>query len=156
MNYFLVLTSIIVHGVTIPLGKGFHRIHTQTLTASRTMQSINQTSRIPTPISNSGATIQRRRPVDTDDTSSESSRTCNIEQDGSTGDLADGLSSRNTPARDMVRFREPDTIAQHSELQGELPLELGPKAGEDTAQREGDDKLLKPDAQMTCVRRRSN
>lgn len=28
VNLFLVLTSVIVHGITIPIGKGFHTVHT--------------------------------------------------------------------------------------------------------------------------------
>jgi hypothetical protein len=31
VNYFLVLTSILVHGITIPVGKGFHMVRTRTL-----------------------------------------------------------------------------------------------------------------------------
>lgn len=47
--YFLVLTSVIVHGITIPIGKGFH--HARSLTISRS-QTANLTggggiSRLP-------------------------------------------------------------------------------------------------------------
>ena len=34
VNYFLVLTSIIIHGITIPIGKGFHTVRTKTLTSA--------------------------------------------------------------------------------------------------------------------------
>ena len=48
INYFLVLTSIIVHGITIPVGKGF------TLVRSRTLTSRSQNgpivSRLPAPL----------------------------------------------------------------------------------------------------------
>lgn len=36
VNYFLVLTSIIVHGITIPVGKGFHSVRTRTINNSAT------------------------------------------------------------------------------------------------------------------------
>jgi len=51
VNYFLVLTSIIVHGVTIPVGKGFQ--HARTLTMSRSNTGLvgsNTVSRLPTPV----------------------------------------------------------------------------------------------------------
>jgi hypothetical protein len=39
VNYFLVLTSIIVHGITIPVGKSFHMVRTRTFNISSTPPS---------------------------------------------------------------------------------------------------------------------
>ncbi|ORY33688.1 Sodium/hydrogen exchanger family-domain-containing protein [Naematelia encephala] len=43
--YFLVFTSVIVHGVTIPLGKGFQRVRTLTITRSQSA-SFADTARV--------------------------------------------------------------------------------------------------------------
>jgi hypothetical protein len=48
VNYFLVLTSVIVHGITIPVGKGFQ--HARTLTRSQTATGLVESggvSRLP-------------------------------------------------------------------------------------------------------------
>lgn len=51
VNYFLVLTSIIVHGVTIPVGKGFQHARTLTLSRSNTgLMGANSVSRLPAPV----------------------------------------------------------------------------------------------------------
>ncbi|WVR05954.1 hypothetical protein IAU60_002981 [Kwoniella sp. DSM 27419] len=49
--YFLVLTSVVVHGVTVPLGKGFQRAKTITMTRSSTGRTDgNVVSRLPPPV----------------------------------------------------------------------------------------------------------
>ncbi|WWD17799.1 hypothetical protein CI109_102241 [Kwoniella shandongensis] len=55
--YFLVLTSVVVHGVTIPLGKGFQRARTKTLTMTNSFSKSNTggggenvVSRLPPPV----------------------------------------------------------------------------------------------------------
>lgn len=48
--YFLVLTSIIVHGVTIPVGKGFTFARTLTVTRSTGDPSADLVSRLPPPV----------------------------------------------------------------------------------------------------------
>lgn len=50
--YVLVLTSIIVHGITIPIGKGFHSVSTRTFTLSRsqTQTQPDNVSRLPAPL----------------------------------------------------------------------------------------------------------
>ncbi|WWC66335.1 uncharacterized protein I206_100236 [Kwoniella pini CBS 10737] len=51
--YFLVLTSVLVHGVTIPIGKGFQRARTMTISRSSTgiNSQNNLVSRLPPPVS---------------------------------------------------------------------------------------------------------
>lgn len=52
--YFLVLTSVIVHGITIPFGKGFQRARTLTITRSlvrsQSKSTGNDVSRLPPPV----------------------------------------------------------------------------------------------------------
>ncbi|WWC58656.1 uncharacterized protein I303_101200 [Kwoniella dejecticola CBS 10117] len=53
--YFLVLTSVLVHGVTIPIGKGFQMARTMTISRSSTgvtnQSQNNLVSRLPPPVS---------------------------------------------------------------------------------------------------------
>lgn len=49
--YFLVLTSVIVHGITIPIGKGFQNARSLTLTRSVTgLTGADRISRLPAPL----------------------------------------------------------------------------------------------------------
>jgi hypothetical protein len=51
VNYFLVLTSIIVHGITIPIGKGFQQARSITLTRSQAgLTEADRVSRLPAPL----------------------------------------------------------------------------------------------------------
>ena len=51
VNYFLVLTSIIVHGITIPIGKGFQQARSITLTRSQAgLTDADRVSRLPAPL----------------------------------------------------------------------------------------------------------
>ncbi|KAK8866002.1 hypothetical protein IAR55_001153 [Kwoniella newhampshirensis] len=54
--YFLVLTSVVVHGITIPIGKGFQRARTSTLTKTKTSDSKLQSS------ANGGGHVSRLPP----------------------------------------------------------------------------------------------
>ena len=58
--YFLVLTSIIVHGITIPVGKGFHHAATRTNTQNRSSSNLvgSGVSRLPpaVPLGSKGMT----------------------------------------------------------------------------------------------------
>ncbi|EIW72414.1 hypothetical protein TREMEDRAFT_36687 [Tremella mesenterica DSM 1558] len=47
--YFLVLTSVVIHGITIPVGKGFQRARTSTLSRSQTTTA-GIVSRLPPPV----------------------------------------------------------------------------------------------------------
>jgi NhaP-type Na+/H+ or K+/H+ antiporter len=48
--YFLVFTSIVVHGITIPIGKGFQNVRSLTLTRSQTDTAADRVSRLPAPL----------------------------------------------------------------------------------------------------------
>lgn len=121
VNFFLVLTSIVVHGITIPVGKGFQRARTLTQTRSITglVGDGNNVSRLPPPISTTG-----KMP----DTSSEgeqeqgqpSSTAIRFDLDGQpspetkmnnatdeAGNLPGILSRPITPPRDSARQRSP-------------------------------------------------
>lgn len=51
INYFLVLTSIIVHGITIPIGKGFQQARSLTITRSQAgLTAADRVSRLPAPL----------------------------------------------------------------------------------------------------------
>ncbi|ORX36017.1 Sodium/hydrogen exchanger family-domain-containing protein [Kockovaella imperatae] len=50
VNLFLIFTSIVVHGITIPVGKGFQRARTITRNTGSRAPSTNEVSRLPPPV----------------------------------------------------------------------------------------------------------
>lgn len=98
VNYFLVLTSIIVHGVTIPVGKGFN--HARTLTMSRSNTGLvgsSSVSRLPAPVPlPPGAALPMA-------SAKSGTRLGEPPESILAGDTVAG-----TPDAPVVRFREPD------------------------------------------------
>lgn len=105
------MTSIVVHGVTIPIGKGFERTYTLTITRSTQVTQGNVVSRLP-PAAPFGQTLPT---VNT--SSSSSTRTTGLDGHG-------GMDSEATiDAKEVlvdeltVRFREPSTAGPISQLE---------------------------------------
>lgn len=73
MVYFLVLTSVIVHGITIPIGKGFNHARTLTLTFSTGAPTNNLVSRLPAPVPFGGENVQVEIEVPPESTAQDSS-----------------------------------------------------------------------------------
>ncbi len=67
INYFLVLTSVIVHGITIPIGKGFSLARSRTLEITRSqtgLTGVDRVSRLPAPLPFGSDALRRQAEVD--------------------------------------------------------------------------------------------
>ncbi|KAK4688341.1 sodium/hydrogen antiporter, partial [Tremellales sp. Uapishka_1] len=92
--YFLILTSVIVHGITIPINRGFK--HAQTLTMSRsqtgTANEPNNVSRLPPP--------QERQGTPSDSTNMEQAVRFTLDDDRNNSSLASSPNLRRQTSRE--------------------------------------------------------
>lgn len=136
--YFIVMTSIIVHGITIPIGKGFHR----TLTVTRSSQTTGTTtvSRLP-PAVPIGQVLPTQRMAD----GSESTSTRVAVSEGR--DASDSKADGKVMVGDepVVRFQVPSdggVIISHQREDGDSKppsrvSSFGPASGLQWSERAG-------------------